>query len=180
MPGMARRAGGALGLGFALGPALGIGCLLGLAGAAGAEPYAVGESIPALSLADQHGEPGRVGPETRVVLFSRDMEGGGILKEALAEGGAEFLERHGAAYVADVSGMPAMVRWMMAKPAMRRRAYRMLLDETGEETARFPSESGRATVLKLEGLVLTEVRFAESVAELREAVAPAPPPGAAP
>ncbi len=55
-----------------------------LAPAADAEPYGVGSVLPALSLEDQHGEVHTLDGSLRVVLFSRDLEGGKLIQAALA------------------------------------------------------------------------------------------------
>jgi hypothetical protein len=80
-----RRVSGAASRAFALG-ALALGLVL--APPASGEPYAVGSRIEPLTLTDQHGVERRVDAATRVVLLSRDMDGGGCVREALASEGA--------------------------------------------------------------------------------------------
>lgn len=121
-----------------------------LAAVASAAPLAVGDRMPALALEDQHGRPGAVGEGTRVVLVSRDMEAGDVVKRALAGRDQAFLDGHGIVYVANVSGMPAFVTRLFALPRMRERPYRMLLDRDGEATRDVPAVQGRPTVLALE------------------------------
>ena len=53
--------------------------------AAATEPYAVGDAIAPFTLEDQHGEDRSVDASVKVILFSRDMDGGDYLKEALAD-----------------------------------------------------------------------------------------------
>ncbi len=150
-----------------------LGALLGLvAPLASAEPYQVGSQIPALQLADARGEVHTLDASLRVVLFSRDMDGGGVIQEALKENGAALLERARAAYVTDVSRMPGLVRRLIAKPRMRRRPYTMLLDETGEATADFPSVEGRPTLLFLDALRVVRIEHPATPPELRAAVEP--------
>ena len=146
--------------------------LLALGSRVGAEELAVGSTLPALSLQDQWGRSHALGPGTRFVLFSRDMAGGGVLQEALAEDGAALLEAARAVYVADVSGMPGIIRSVIAKPRMRRRGYPVLLDESGDATAGFPHVEGRATLLALDGLRIERVEHFDSAAALRAALAP--------
>lgn len=170
-----RRVSGAASRGFAIGA-----LVFGLAWAAPAsgEPYTVGSSIDPLVLADQHGVEHPVDAATRGVLLSRDMDGGGFVREALASEGAAQLERAGAVYIADVSGMPGLIRRMFAIPRMRQRGYPVLLDVEGVSTARFPAESGKASWIRLEGLRIAEVRFLASTEEVKAALAPsATPPG---
>ena len=122
-----------------------------LAGIATAETptLAVGDEMPELTLEDQHGEPHTISRSTRIVLFSRDMDGGELLKAGLADVAPGFLAEHDAVYVSDISGMPRLVARMFALPSMRRRAYPMLLDRTGEATAGLPDRAGQATLLFL-------------------------------
>jgi hypothetical protein len=143
-------------------------------GLALAQSIAVNDTIPALALADQHGESGGIDASTRGVLLSRDMDGGGLVREALATDGAAQLERAGAVYVADVHGMPGLVRRFIAVPRMRERSYRVLLDTEGAPTAALPAEEGKATWLRLEALRVVEVRFLTSADEVRQALAGAP------
>ncbi len=135
-----------------------------------ARPYAVGEVIPPIPLENQHGEPGAVDESTRVVLFSRDMEGGDLLKEALAEVAAETLAGRGAVYVSDISGMPTFVARMMAVPAMRRRPYDMLLDREGDVTARLPDAEGEATLIHLDALRVVRIEHVSEPVEILAAL----------
>ena len=145
-----------------------------LAPAAGAEPYAVGSELPEIQLEDQHGDPHTLDASLRVVLFSRDMDGGRVIQGALEEDGAALLEANAAAYVADVSRMPGLVRRMIAKPRMRKRPYRMWLDEEGEATASFPAEEGLPTLLFLEERRIVRIEHPATPEALREALAPTP------
>ncbi|HYC00487.1 MAG TPA: hypothetical protein VEC57_15245 [Candidatus Limnocylindrales bacterium] len=125
-----------------------------------------GDALPSLALPDQHGTRATVGADTRLLLFSRDMDGGGFVKEALAEGGKDKLDAAGAVYIADVSGMPGFVRSTFALPSMRKRPYPILLDETGEHTRALPSQKGKATVMRIEGGRIADVTYASSTAEV--------------
>jgi hypothetical protein len=146
-----------------------------LARPAAADPYAEGARLPALSLEDQHGKPGRIDETARAILFARDVDGGGMLKEALAESGPSLLEGAGAVYVADVSRMPSLIRRFFALPRLRRRAYTILIDVDGSATQRLPSAKGRATLMTLDALRLVRVTHFGSATELRAALEKARP-----
>ena len=62
-----------------------------MADAAFAERYAVGDEIEPFTLQDQHGESRTVDASVKVILFSRDMEGGDFLKQGLADVAPEYL-----------------------------------------------------------------------------------------
>jgi hypothetical protein len=161
------------------GSRLGLGLLLAAFAATtvGAEPVGVGASIEPLTLEDQHGAAGAVDAETRAVFLSRDMDGGAFVREALAEDGAAKLEKAGAVYIADVHRMPGPIRRWIAIPRMRDRSYPVLLDTEGEATASLPSEEGKATWIRLEGLQIVEVRLLGTTAEVVSLLRgePAPP-----
>jgi hypothetical protein len=142
--------------------------------AVAAQVVAVNETLSAIALEDQHGEPGAVDAATRGVLLSRDMDGGGLVREALATDGAAQLERAGAVYIADVHAMPGLIRRLIALPRMRERPYRVLLDTDGAPTAALPSEEGKATWLRLEGLRVVEIRFLTSSEEVGKVLLGAP------
>lgn len=144
----------------------------GLAAAAAADPLGVGAALPELRLPDQHGQERSVPADVRVVLFSRDMKGGGAIRELLAKDGAAFLAQHAAVYVADVSRMPGVIRAAIAKPRMRRRSYPVLLDEAGAATAPLPSASGKATAIFVEQGRITRVEHVDTVEALRALLAP--------
>jgi hypothetical protein len=142
--------------------------LLGLAPLPGhAESADVNDTLAPIALEDQHGRPGVVDAATRAVLLSRDMDGGSLVREALATDGAARLEQVGAVYVADVHAMPGLIRRVIAIPRMRERPYRVLLDTEGGPTSGLPAEEGKATWLRLDGLRVVEVRFLTSPEEIR-------------
>jgi len=143
--------------------------------AADAETLAVGSEISPFEIDDQHGETHRVDQGVRILLFSREMDGGEVIKEALAELDASALATRGAVYVADISGMPGLVARLFAIPGMRKRPYPMLLDRDGSLTRDFPSQPGRATALFLEKLRITRVEHVDSAPELKSALGVPPP-----
>lgn len=135
-----------------------------------ATPYAVGDRLTGFTLENQHDEAGRVDASTKVVLFSRDMDGGKLIKEALEDVPQEELDDRGAVYVSDISGMPRLVARLFAVPSMRKRPYAMLLDREGEVTARLPDVEGEATLIFLSDLEIDRVEHASSAGAVRDAL----------
>jgi hypothetical protein len=143
--------------------------LAGLACASAPPPptvYAIGSTIEAATLEDQHGDSRSIDATVRVVLFSRDMDGGGMIREVLTAE-PELLERTSGVYVADISGMPTLIANMMAIPSMRKRPYPMLLDRDGSVTAAYPSAEGMATVIRLNAFEILEIHQHSSIEALR-------------
>jgi hypothetical protein len=137
---------------------------------AAAEPYAVGGTLRPFSLEDQHGEKAGVSERTRLLVLSRDMGAGDVVKGALADAEQRYLDERGAVYVADISGMPALVSRMIAVPRMRERKYRVLLDRDGAVGRDFPYVEKRPTVVALDQLRIVAVEHPATAGELREAL----------
>jgi len=138
-----------------------------LAAPATAESVHVGSVIEPIALPDQHGEPGAIDGSVSVLLFSHDMDGGNVVRDTLAGDGAALLDGGRFVYLADVSRMPGLVRRMIAKPRMRKRPYRMLLDEEGKATASLPRREGRPTLLVLEALTVQRIEHPATPEEIR-------------
>jgi hypothetical protein len=158
---------------------LAMGLAWGLPGPALAEGIAVGDTLAAITLEDQHGAAGGVDAATRGVLLTRDMDGGGLVREALAADGAAQLARAGAVYIADVHRMPGPIRRFIALPRMRERPYPVLLDTEGKATAALPSAEGRAIWLRLDALRVAEIRLLGSAEEVRAVLTVSPEGGGA-
>jgi hypothetical protein len=156
--------------------ALALALTVGLAAPrAHAEPYAANSVLPKIELPDQHGAPRAIDETVRVVIFTRDMDAGKIVKEAGEKAGPGPLSTNGVVYVADLSGMPGVIRDLFAMPKLRDRPYPLLVDVEGEKTAGFPSAEGRPTVLVLDKLKVVSASNPNSVDELLAAIAPPAP-----
>ena len=119
--------------------------LLGLAAAPGhAESVAVNGTLTPIALEDQHGRPGGVDAATCVLLLSRGMDGGSLVREVLGTHGTARLEQAGAVYIADVHAMPGPIRRFIAIPRMRELPYPGLLDSEGEDSGGPGSPLGEA------------------------------------
>jgi hypothetical protein len=146
-----------------------------IASTAAADPYALGSTLPRIELPDQHGVAHVIDDSVRVVVFSRDMDAGKLVRAAVDEAGPDLFSRNGAVYVVNVSGMPAIIRSLFALPAMRRRPYGLLVDEEGAKTADFPGGATVPTVMLLDRLKVTSISqptTADALIELLEPHAP--------
>jgi hypothetical protein len=163
---------------------LGLLLLLALAAPLGAEeahaPWQPGDRVEPFELADAHGETGRVDEGVRLVLFTADMDAGKLVQEALSDSALQDLAARGAVYAADVSRMPALVTRLFALPSIRRRPYRTLLDTGPGPTTRIPREAGQVTLVTLDRLTVTSVRFAGTAAAVAAALRGEPQEAPAP
>lgn len=138
--------------------------------AADAAPLAPGSAMPALSLSDQHDKPAPVGPATRWVVFTAEKTVSDMVSAVLAAEPAGTVDRLRLVYVADISGMPALVTRMFALPKLRELSFPIALVREPSQVAQvsdIPRTAGSATVLRLEGGRVAQVATARQAAELR-------------
>jgi hypothetical protein len=135
----------------------------------------VDSQLPRLELPDQNGAPHVLDPSLRAIVFSRDMGAGQVVKDAIEKAGPTLFERSRTVYVVDLAGMSAFVRRWFALPGLRRKPYRILIDEDGTRTADFPAVEGRPTVLVLEDLRVSRVEQPASAEALLAILEPGAP-----
>jgi len=139
------------------------------------EPLAPGMQLPVITLADQHDVEAKIGPETRLLVFARDMDAAKIVEEALEENGAAILADAAAVFVSDIHRMPGIITRLFALPSMRKRPYRMLLDREGAATADLPSQDEKVSLIRLDKLKIESVDYIDSATALRAALVAAEP-----
>ena len=113
-----------------------------------AEHLGVGDSLPAFTGEDQHGEAFELSPAVQSLLISFDMATARAANAYLADQGAEFLDQYRATYIANVHGMPSVGRFFALRK-MRRYPHRIVLSEAEQTLDPFPRQEGRLTVIKL-------------------------------
>ena len=113
-----------------------------------AEHLRVGDSLPAITGKDQHGETFELSAAVTSVVISFDMATARAANTYLADQGAGFLDRHRAAYIANVHGMPGVGRFFALRK-MRRYPHRIVLSEAEHTLDPFPRQEGHLTVMKL-------------------------------
>ena len=125
----------------------------------------VGDTLVPISLLDQFEKPLNVTAETKVLLFSRDMDGGEIIQAAFADTPDDQRPAN-LVYVADISGMPSLIAKYVAVPKMQDYPFTLGLDREGEITAAFPVVKGQATIIKLNDLKIQSIEFAQDAKTL--------------
>jgi len=134
--------------------------------------HAPGDKLVRLELTDQHGRRGAVDEQTALLVFLPDRAAGKLLHAALAKAPPGILEAHHAVCIADISGMPVLVARFIALPKMRGYPYPLFLVDSAERVARLPRRAGEATLLRLDGLRIVNLDFAQTPEAIAAALAP--------
>ncbi len=128
----------------------------------------VGDKLTGMELEDQHEQAIAVTPSTQVVLFSRGMKGGDIIKEALETFGDSQPEN--LVYVADISGMPSLIAKFVAIPQMRDLPFRIALDKEGKPTEKLLGDKETATIIHLQQFSITKIEQASDMEAVLKAI----------
>jgi hypothetical protein len=122
--------------------------LASLGQAAGGQTLAVGDLVPVISAKDQFGTNFTLTTNLECLLVVKEMACAKSANHKLADQGAGFLEKHGAAYLMDIHTMPGIARFF-AFPKLRKYPERIVLVDAAAALARFPVQDGEVTVLTL-------------------------------
>ena len=141
--------------------------ILALPLAGHAAPYGVGSPMPAFSLEDQHGKKVSMQPDTRLVIFAADKAASDLANEVLGNEKEGVLGRLQAVYLADISGMPALVTRMFALPAMRALPFPIGLAREAGVLAELPRQKGAVSVIHLADGKVASVDHAQDASQLK-------------
>lgn len=108
-----------------------------------------GESLPSLAVNDQFDRPATLDAGTRFLLFAADKAAGDLATDAL-KAQPELLAQQRIVYIADISGMPAVITRMFALPKWRELPFPVGLVRDAQLTAALPRKPGQLTLLTLE------------------------------
>ena len=147
-------------------------------GTAWAAPLIAGAALPTLTLKDQHDKPVAIPADTRWVLFSAEKAVSDMVGSVLSAEPAGVMGRAHLVYVADLSAMPAMMTRMFALPKLRELPYSIALVRDAADVAQvadLPRQPGAATLLRLDNGRIAQVTTVGNAADLRAALAWAPP-----
>ena len=131
-----------------------------------AAPLLPGESLPTISLKDQHDKPLPIAPDTRLVFFAAEMDASRLMAKALEALPAATLQDKKAIYIADISSMPGLISTMAALPKMQKAPYRIALVRFEKEGERMPRKPGAVTVLTVDVGKVSAVEFARDTQQI--------------
>jgi len=136
-----------------------------------ASELAAGGSLRAFSLDDQRDQPHQVDEQTRLLLFTRDKDAAKMAFGVLGQKSPDFLAKHEASFVLDISEMPRLITWAIAKPRMRRHDFPLLLDAGPTASKELPAKEGELTLVFLNKLKVEQVKFVGDAPTLEKELA---------
>ena len=124
-----------------------------------AAPYEKGQAVASFQAKDQHEQAFTFAPaDTRFLLVTHDMDTGKKANAVLTTVGPDNLTKQKVIYLANIHGMPAIGR-AFALPKMKKYSHRIILGDDAELIARFPTETGKVTVLALKDGKIESIKY---------------------
>ena len=139
---------------------------VGLNTTAFAAELKVGDSLPAITLKDQHDKAITVAADVQTLLFAIEKPPSEMLNTYLMKQDKDFLTTKKAYFLADISGMPSMITKMFALPNMRERPYSILLAHDAKEAEFMPRQKDHVTVVKVKVGKVDKILFIKDEATL--------------
>lgn len=97
----------------------------------------VGNSIENIKLNDQFEKSHQLSPDTYRVIFAFSKESAHTCNDFFNTKDSDYLEKHNAQFIADVSAAPSLIRSMFILPGLKDFKHTVLLLETKEQAAPF-------------------------------------------
>ncbi|WP_341893066.1 hypothetical protein [Variovorax sp. YR752] len=145
---------------------------MSLAPPAQAAALRIGEPLPAMVLQDQHGQAVAVPGAARWLLFAPDKAAADLAQDWLKARGPGALKSLQAVYLADISGMPALVARMFALPRLRELPFPVALASEAALTSEWPRRAGQLTLVAVDRGLVLGIEHAANVHDLAQRLQP--------
>ncbi len=121
-----------------------------------------------LTLPDQFDVSHTVGPEITTLILAFSKTTGGTVRSYLDKQDPDYLSRHKAVFIADISFLPVVLRNTVGLPQLRESPYPVLLIYEDEMSRSLQNEAhgGKITVATLDKGVVQRVEYITSKKEL--------------
>jgi len=128
----------------------------------------VGKSLQNMQLKDQHGNLESLSPKTKILFFSFSKKIGHMCNEFLEKQPADFLEKHSALYIADVSPAPSLIKKMFILPDLKELPFKILLINDDQLSAAYSKGVNKESivVVHLQDRKIVTIENLTSVKEL--------------
>jgi hypothetical protein len=124
------------------------------------------------TLPDQFDKAHSLSDETKKVIFVFAKATGHTVREFLKKQDKNYLPKLNTLFVADISGMPAVIRNTFALPDFKKSAYSVLLiyDKKIAKIYKDESKADKISIVSLQNGVIENIKYVNSEEELKAAL----------
>jgi len=127
-------------------------------------------TIAPFTLNDQFGVEHTIDDMPRIVICSFGKESGKLISSYFNAKSADYLIDYSILLMADVSGVPSLLRKTIIVPKMKKYTFNILLSTQSEFMKQFPKQEDSLTLLKIDNAGVKEILFVNDEAGLKEAI----------
>ncbi len=122
-----------------------------------------------LKLPDQHGKPHGIGNDTRYLIFSFSKDVGHKCNEFLQGHEADYLPKHHALYIADISAAPSLIKSMFIMKDLKKLPFTILIIDDDTLSAEFTKgvDTSKIVVVTLKDKKIEDISELSSAKELQ-------------
>jgi hypothetical protein len=135
------------------------------------KPLEIGDTFPSVTYEHPDETKDQLKPDTKYVIVSFEMELSKGIHNWLAEKETDYLAKHKAEYIADITKMPAIITFLFARPKMKKYKFPILLAKDERFAPQFPVLEGKFALFELdEARKVKEVRYFKDMDTLAKIV----------
>ncbi len=129
-------------------------------------------STLSFTLPDQFDKAVTLSPDTKKIIFVFAKATGHTVREFLKKQDKDYLPSRHTLFVADVSGMPTVIRNTFALPDFKKSSYSVLLiyDKTIANSYKNAEDADKITIITLDNKTVIDVQTVTSEEELKKAL----------
>jgi len=127
-------------------------------------------TIQPFTLNDQFGKEHNINTLPKLLICSFGKETGKLISSYFNAQSSDYLAQHDIKLLADVSGVPSILRKTIIIPKMKKNSFEILLSTEKDFSKQFPTQDDQLTVLKIEGNVVKEILFVGDELKLKETI----------
>ena len=127
-------------------------------------------TVEPFTLNDQFGEKHSLEKMPKLLICSFGKETGKLISNYFNAQDANYLTTHEIKIIADVSGVPSLLRSTFILPKMKKYSFEILIATESNFSEQFPQKEDELTILKLENGTVQEVLFVADEAQLKQSI----------
>ena len=127
-------------------------------------------TIETFTLNDQFGVEHTIEQMPKLLICSFGKESGKLISSYFNEQGADYLTDNNISLMADVSGVPSLLRKTIIIPKMKKYTFNILVSTESDFMKQFPKQEDMLTVLKIENNIVQDIVFVGNGSSLKEVI----------
>ena len=130
----------------------------------------INATIEPFTLQDQFGTEHNIQVRPKILICSFGKNSGKLISDYFGSRESDYLTKYDIELIADVSGVPSLLRKTIIVPKMKKYSFEILLSSDKAFSKQFPEKEDNLTILKLENGTVKEIIYASDEDELRDAI----------